>query len=651
MVAISSQPRTRARSGAQHRKVEHSTRTRFHCPAYLTDESEDEEKTSNKESGVARTKQFQALQTTILPVPTKSIGPLPQKIQEMWEAQQCLPQTAISQGFYSNKHEPKEMKISTSKEEIHRLIGTPDFVDPMMNILEQLKIYNSHRKREDEEKIFQFVSTAKSFQDLQRILDSVKENCEKLKQEQKSAAQQWKKLAIETEPGYVRTDKDFFGGIEGSERDTIKKYSDTLKGEFKKTTFAQAKSLLSKVQQWITVAEEQSQSQTDRIYEYSARVKEEAAKANDRISKCIESINTKVTIDMDQIKKLADKCRKSEEKKSEEKKEADNNAKVVIQPPIDPGTPPAPESIAGGLTTKAPDTENVASVVRTDSSKHKEFAAIRTQYMKLAEPLRQSTVADVKRRRFGLKRDFNSAINKIANTRRNISGCVASLVKTLSTVDGGDPSWRAFAYTLLAELFVGKAFAECHVNLKTAYPLAAVCVGVFAQYADMLPILLAECHAKCPYTIAHYPVVTEGMSKEQHNTLVCKRDNETNEQHIERMGGCVRLYAAICQTDDISGSVNPHGIHNGWSYIARNLNSHPRGVITADILFKFLETAGYKLSLTYKSQFNKMVLCIENELLPLLKTGPPVSRLRTFLADLKNGNVYCFPHPDGRTPD
>ena len=67
---------------------------------------------------------------------------------------------------------------------------------------------------------------------------------------------------------------------------------------------------------------------------------------------------------------------------------------------------------------------------------------------------------------------------------------------------------------------------------------------------------------------------------------------ESEDDFLKRMGGLVRLYAAIIQTQVAifgAGVSHPHGLERGWMWLARVLNKDPHPSITATALCEFLE--------------------------------------------------------------
>ena len=109
------------------------------------------------------------------------------------------------------------------------------------------------------------------------------------------------------------------------------------------------------------------------------------------------------------------------------------------------------------------------------------------------------------------------------------------------------------------------------------------------------------------------------------------------------MAGILSLYAAVTQID-FPGN-HPHGIANGWSWIARMLNLKPKR-ITAQLVLSFLQVAGFRLLQVYNRQFRKLLAVIKEDVLPKLpqESLASATRLQLFLMDYEQaGGVIAKP--------
>ena len=68
---------------------------------------------------------------------------------------------------------------------------------------------------------------------------------------------------------------------------------------------------------------------------------------------------------------------------------------------------------------------------------------------------------------------------------------------------------------------------------------------------------------------------------------------ETEDEFLRRQCGVVRLYAAVISTPQlpIEKVPHPHGLDQGWVWLARVLNMEPHPSITAAALGSFLEVS------------------------------------------------------------
>lgn len=96
---------------------------------------------------------------------------------------------------------------------------------------------------------------------------------------------------------------------------------------------------------------------------------------------------------------------------------------------------------------------------------------------------------------------------------------------------------------------------------------------------------------------------------------------EKQDQYLKRMTGVTRLYSAILITplrQHASSVAHPHGIENGWIWMSNFLNLPPIPDICATMLLEFLTVAGVQMWSTYRQQFQKLLLTMHQQYIPLL---------------------------------
>ncbi|XP_068455006.1 mRNA export factor GLE1 isoform X2 [Clinocottus analis] len=175
----------------------------------------------------------------------------------------------------------------------------------------------------------------------------------------------------------------------------------------------------------------------------------------------------------------------------------------------------------------------------------------------------------------------------------------------------------------LAEKFVKQAEEEVASHHEAAFPIAVVASGVWELHPRVGELILAHLHKKCPYAVPHYPPMKDGTTVEDYQRILGYRVDdfgvEGQDIFLKRMSGMIRFYAAIIQLRWPYGSKQgsaPHGLNNGWRWLAQMLNMEPLADITATLLFDFLEVCGNALMKLYQSQFWKLILLLKDEYLP-----------------------------------
>lgn len=191
-------------------------------------------------------------------------------------------------------------------------------------------------------------------------------------------------------------------------------------------------------------------------------------------------------------------------------------------------------------------------------------------------------------------------------------------------------------------------------SFKTAFPIAAVCAGLWALFPDLGDLLLGHFYVKCPYLAPIYFPKTDKITTVEYCKLVGYDVNsegkvEDEDKYMNKLSGYVRLYAAIIQMEmppNLAGRGHPHGLEHGWAWFTRILNLDPRPSITATLLYDFLEVAGHALMTRYGKQFKKLLLILVRDLMPkIVAVTPPQAkagaiRLKMFLDTcIKDGKI------------
>lgn len=89
---------------------------------------------------------------------------------------------------------------------------------------------------------------------------------------------------------------------------------------------------------------------------------------------------------------------------------------------------------------------------------------------------------------------------------------------------------------------------------------------------------------------------------------------EPQDQYLKRLAGLQRLYAAILitkQKRSQQGQLHPHGLENGWIWLANFLNLEPLPEICATLLLEFIQVCGADMWQAYQRQFLKLLIVLQ----------------------------------------
>uniref|UniRef100_A0A669QCZ4 mRNA export factor GLE1 n=1 Tax=Phasianus colchicus TaxID=9054 RepID=A0A669QCZ4_PHACC len=185
------------------------------------------------------------------------------------------------------------------------------------------------------------------------------------------------------------------------------------------------------------------------------------------------------------------------------------------------------------------------------------------------------------------------------------------------------PQGLDFVHYKLAEKFVKQGEEEVASHRESAFPIALVISGIWEVHPRVGELFLAHLHKKCPYSVPFYPAYKEGASMEEYQRmlgyLVQDSKMEEEDHFLKRMSGLIRLYAALIQLRWPYGNkqgAHPHGLSYGWCWLAQMLNMEPLVVVTATLLYDFLEVCGHALMKQYHCQFWKLLLLMQENYIP-----------------------------------
>ncbi|XP_067010642.2 mRNA export factor GLE1 [Anabrus simplex] len=328
-------------------------------------------------------------------------------------------------------------------------------------------------------------------------------------------------------------------------------------------------------------------------------------------------------------------------------------------------------SSAGGSNTAGETSPYLNKVVSKEAAK--DYMALQEFHQEF-----QNTYTDLlkdermKKFRFECQKAVNIPVNTIsAVNAHHMHDKLTKLSRLLSgqnvEVSQGNfsaaahPQGIAFCKNLMAKKFVEQGSTVISSKPEAAFAFAAVAVALWTDFPDFGQLLLAHFYKACPYLVPIFLPQLEGQSDQDFYKSLGYLYSENGEvekqdKFLKRMSGIMRLYAAILITPPRRGQTkpHPHGLKQGWRWIACMLNAEPQPDICASLLFDFLEVAGNAMFTNYGHQFQKLLHLICKEYFPRLEkvtssdSRGPLARLENFLQTIiKQGRIAP---PDGQLP-
>uniref|UniRef100_A0ACD5Z2I2 Uncharacterized protein n=1 Tax=Avena sativa TaxID=4498 RepID=A0ACD5Z2I2_AVESA len=242
-------------------------------------------------------------------------------------------------------------------------------------------------------------------------------------------------------------------------------------------------------------------------------------------------------------------------------------------------------------------------------------------------------------------RQIGKSISKLMPTTDSVKARASELIKALDGQDCPRPiACRLFADKMISIVKSRNPKDKTFGNL--AFACGYVMLLVTNQVPDAMDYLLAEFHKVCMYTV---PKHLHALNAQARNTVYYRligyqeEDGklQSTEAYLVNVVAYVKLYAAMIQTE-IKGVRHPHGLAEGWKWLAMFLNTLPAITATAFALHAFLKTAGFALHKKYGSQFMKILDVISRQFIPALKEQgskiqpEAISNLENYLKDKKH---------------
>ncbi|EER90667.3 hypothetical protein SORBI_3001G043100 [Sorghum bicolor] len=249
-------------------------------------------------------------------------------------------------------------------------------------------------------------------------------------------------------------------------------------------------------------------------------------------------------------------------------------------------------------------------------------------------------------------RQIAKSISKLMPTTDSVRARASELIKALDGQDCPRPiSCYLFANKIISIVKSRNTKDKTFGNL--AFACGYVMLLVTNQVPDAMDYLLAEFNRVCIYTVPKHlhALNAQARTRDYYKLIGYEEENEqleSTESYLTYVVAYVKLYAAMIQTE-IKGVRHPHGLAEGWKWLAMFLNSLPATTATACALHAFLKMAGFALHKKYGSQFMKILDVISRCFLPALKEqgnkmqAEAVNNLQNYL----NDKIY-LEEPEGQ---
>ncbi|CAH2094728.1 unnamed protein product [Euphydryas editha] len=220
------------------------------------------------------------------------------------------------------------------------------------------------------------------------------------------------------------------------------------------------------------------------------------------------------------------------------------------------------------------------------------------------------------------------------------------------------PQGLRYCTALLAKKIVRQGDLLVSSNPEAAFPLAAVTVALWSQFAEFGKLLQANFHRQCPYLVPMMLPQKEGQTDKEFYISRGYTYNdegvvEKQDKFLKRMSGIFKLHCAIwiAKTPKFMNASNPQGLRFAWQWLASFINLKPEPDISATLIHDFFTVCGSEFYKYYGKQCTKIIKLLNTEYLSILQNideGGPKTRFEVFLQNVLNtGHI---PPPNGLLP-
>ncbi|CAH3128846.1 unnamed protein product [Pocillopora meandrina] len=536
---------------------------------------------------------------------------------------------------------------------------------------------NRYLQQKEHERVDEMIKSVKALQrDEERKTEEAKQRQQELKQSHEASAARVVRKVKEMEDLRLRLLK---------EEQQVKRELQQLEASFitVQETAQNIQQIFKecKFQSYLSTSASDILSETKEVLKLSLS-NLNSAKENERVTEGISEIMQKCSILIPDLlqkakelvneantkaaKDEADRQIKEEAKAKEEEEKKQQALKTSQEKQTVSSSTSKPTSNSSDQSKTGISKDLASCISATAWKEFSRLASYRSAIVKEAEPL--NTDKTLKQYKFDLHKAVTTPINAISDqSPRHLRDKIQRLAQLLSgqaVQMGGKqisiikhPAAKSFCKDLLAKKLVQQGSQQVSSSHSSAFPIAAVIVGIWSSFPDIGDLVLAQFCDQCPFLVPFYiPRTAELADVEYFASLgyqCSEGEIEEQDKFLKRMTGIVRLYAAVISSLPPQGQSQQHpfGLEKGWTWLARMLNLDPRPDYTATALYEFLAVAGHALMRQYKKQFGKLLNILVLEYVPKIEKvtakaqSGPVVRLKVFLETcIKDQKI---PVPDG----
>ncbi|KAK8812168.1 hypothetical protein WA158_007402 [Blastocystis sp. Blastoise] len=267
------------------------------------------------------------------------------------------------------------------------------------------------------------------------------------------------------------------------------------------------------------------------------------------------------------------------------------------------------------------------------------------EYNEIFERIKNDTNEPYKTFKNQSRKEINHDLSIVSAEINQITKCISYLLTLFKQYKSKSEDYYRFGVLFLFQRIID--LSKNATGLEGIAPLCVVLMYIILKEKKLRDPLLGCIYVNCPLCVPLY--IEQGSLSEKEwkqKQGYSNNGEEPEEKYIKRMGNIMYIYSSLIQIEPFTDAINPMGPELGWLWIAHavNVNLQKLHPTFPMMLCNFLKTAGNKMMIEYKNQFDKILTLIQKRIVPIITKDTRIANI-----DKENIDVFFKEYQKNRT--